>query len=110
MSITRKAHLEGNVRGPEPARAMPLNLNIARLNAQVVEFQPGAPSTALSSDAETVGVIYVLEGKLHLDAGGLVETLETGDCACIDSEMPMAWSAGEKSACRVLAVLAAKKD
>ena len=109
LSITRKAHLEGATRGPEPARTLPLNFDIARLNAQVVEFQPGAPSTALRNAAETVGVIYVLEGKLRLDAGGLQETLETGDCACIDSEMPMAWSAADKSVCRVLAVLAGPK-
>ena len=55
---------------------------------------------------EVVGVLYVLEGRLRLDAGGMQEVLETGDCACIDSEMPLGWSAADKHRCRVLAVLA----
>jgi hypothetical protein len=33
------------------------------------------------------------------------EVLETGDCACMESEMPLAWSAADKQRCRVLAIL-----
>jgi len=40
-----------------------------------------------------------------LDAGGMHNVLETGDCACMESEMPMAWNAADKHRCRVLAVL-----
>jgi quercetin dioxygenase-like cupin family protein len=47
----------------------------------------------------------VLEGRLRLDAGGMHNVLETGDCACMESEMPMAWNAADKHRCRVLAVL-----
>jgi transcriptional regulator with XRE-family HTH domain len=107
LSITRKEHLHANTRGPEPVRTLPLNLDVSRLSAQLIEFQPGAPSTALPSGREAVGVLYVLEGKLRLDAGGMHDVLETGDCACIDSEMPLAWSAADKNPCRVLAVMAA---
>jgi quercetin dioxygenase-like cupin family protein len=46
----------------------------------------------------------VLEGKLQLDSGGLHELLEPGDCAYVDSDMPLAWSAAGKQRCRVLAV------
>lgn len=110
ISITRKAHLLGGGRGPEPVKMMPLNLDVSRLNARVFEFQPGAPSTTLPAGEEAVGVLYVLEGRLRLDSGGMHDILETGDCACIDSEMPLAWSAAEKSECRVLAVLAAPRE
>jgi hypothetical protein len=33
------------------------------------------------------------------------EVLEAGDCACMESEMALAWSAAGKHRCRVLAVL-----
>jgi transcriptional regulator with XRE-family HTH domain len=110
LSITRKAHLEGNTRGPGPVQTTPLTLDMSRLNAQLIELQPGASSTTLPCGKETVGVLYVLEGKLRLDTGGLYDMLETGDCVCIDSEMPIAWSAAEKSCCRVLAVMAIPQE
>jgi transcriptional regulator with XRE-family HTH domain len=110
LSITRKAHLQGKTRGPDPIHSVPLNLDVSRLSAQLMEFQPGAPSTTLPGGKEVVGVLYVLEGKLHIDAGGMDDVLETGDCACIDSELPLAWSAADKDTCRVLAVLAPQKQ
>lgn len=106
LSITRKEHLLGGGRGPEPLHAIPLNVDRSRMNAQVVELQGGAPSTTIPTGKELVGVLYVLHGNLRLDAGGLQDVLETGDCACIDSEMPLAWSAADKNPCRVLAVFA----
>lgn len=54
---------------------------------------------------EASGLVYVLEGRLQLDAGGMHELLEEGDCAYIESEMALAWSAAGKHRCRVLAVL-----
>lgn len=110
ISITRKAHLEGNTRGPEPLRTMPLNLDVSRLTAQVIELQAGTPSTSLPTGKDTVGVLYVLDGKLRLDAGGMQDVLETGDAAWIDSEMPLAWSAAEKNRCRVLSVMATSRS
>ena len=53
------------------------------------------------------GLMYVLEGKLQLDAGGLSEVLEAGDCAYVESDMALAWSASGKHRCRVLAVMPA---
>jgi quercetin dioxygenase-like cupin family protein len=50
-------------------------------------------------------VVYVLEGRLQLDAGGMQEVLEAGDCAYMESEMALAWSAADKHRCRILAVL-----
>jgi transcriptional regulator with XRE-family HTH domain len=107
LSITRKAHLEGDGRGPEPVKVTPLNAmgENSRLVAQMIEFSPGAASSAADCFRETSGVIYVLEGALQLDAGGMQEVLEAGDCACLESEMALAWSAADKNRCRVLAVL-----
>lgn len=110
LSITRKAHLQGNGRGMEPVKVTPLNADGEgfRLLAQVVEFPPGGSSVAMNAFEETGAVIYVLEGRLRLDAGAMHEVLEAGDCACMESEMPLAWSTADKHRCRVLAVLPMK--
>ncbi len=107
LSITRKAHLQGERRVPEPVKVTPLNAEGEgfRLVAQMVEFAPGGSTVAINAFNETGAVVYVIEGRLRLDAGGLHEVLETGDCACMESDMPLAWSAADKDRCRVLAVL-----
>ena len=107
LSITRKAHLEGNGRGPESVKVTPLNAmgEGARLAAQMIEFPAGGATIAMDKFRETSGMVYVLEGRLQLDAGGLHEVLETGDCAYMESEMALAWSAAGQHRCRVLAVL-----
>ena len=71
----------------------------------IAEFPPGGANIAVNGFQESGAVVYVLEGRLRLDAGGMRDTLETGDCACMESEMPMAWSAADKHRCRVLAVM-----
>ena len=53
------------------------------------------------------GMVYVLEGKLQLDAGGMQEVLDAGDCAYMESEMTVAWSAAGNHRCRLLAVFPA---
>jgi transcriptional regulator with XRE-family HTH domain len=107
LSITRKAHLQSNGRGLEPVKVTPLNAagEGTRLVARMVEFPPGGATSAMDSFRETSGLVYVLEGRLQLDAGGMQEVLEAGDCACMESEMALAWSAAGKHRCRVLAVL-----
>ena len=107
LSITRKAHLQGDGRTPESVKVTPLNAEGEgfRLVAQIVEFAPSGSTVAINAFHETGAVVYVLEGRLRLDAGGLHEVLETGDCACMESEIPLAWSAAGKHRCRVLAIL-----
>jgi len=107
LSITRKAHLQDNGRGTEPVKVTPLNGDGDgfRLIAELIEFPTGGSTVAMNAFEETGAVIYVLEGRLRLDAGAMHEVLETGDCACMESEMPLAWSAADKHRCRVLAVL-----
>jgi transcriptional regulator with XRE-family HTH domain len=107
LSITRKAHLQGNGRGVEPVKVTPLNAisERPRLVAQMIEFPPGGVTTVSDSLRESSGLVYVLEGRLQLDSGGMQEVLETGDCAYMEGEMALAWSAAGKHRCRVLAVL-----
>ncbi len=106
VSITRKAHLEGASRGPENVRTTPLNAAAdPSLQSQMIEFAPGGASSA----AECLrggGVIYVLEGRLLLDSGGVQEELEAGDCACVESEIALNWGAAGKQRCRILAIAA----
>jgi len=151
LSITRKAHLEGNERGREGARVMPLNAPeeslapsgpgwetgglapagndpepravqiaaenqadrrglpnglpaAARLVAQMIELAGGGAACTLDCLHQTSGLVYVLEGSLQLDSGGLHEALETGDCAYVESDMTLVWSAAGKNRCRVLTV------
>jgi transcriptional regulator with XRE-family HTH domain len=107
LSITRRAHLEGSGRHAEAGRVTPLSADHARLSAQFIDFEPDSSPTTLQQHSETVGVFYVLEGRLRLDAGGVEEILEAGDCVCIDTELPLGWGAADKCRCRVLAVVPA---
>ncbi|MGP8251569.1 MAG: helix-turn-helix domain-containing protein [Terracidiphilus sp.] len=109
LAITRKAHLQGTTRGPESLRITPLNVTspACPIAAQMIEFPPGGSLIAIDATHESNGLVYVLEGKLRLEAGGMHEILEAGDCALMDSEMALAWSSADKHRCRVLAVLPA---
>jgi len=106
LSITRKAHLAGNSRGLESVKITPLNAVTegTRLVARMIEFPAGGISCATDSCREGSSLVYVLEGKLQLDAGGMQEVLEVGDCACMESEIALTWSAAGKHRCRILAV------
>ena len=113
ISITRKAHMQGTGRVVESVKTVPLNspTSTSGLVAEMIEV-PGAPTEALSGvySRESCGMVYVVEGRLQLDAGGLKEVLDAGDCAFIESRMPLAWSAAGKSPCRVIAVRPAKSS
>jgi transcriptional regulator with XRE-family HTH domain len=84
--------------------SLPAKRSGLRIVAQMLEFPPGVAASILEGFCGTSGLLYVLEGELQLDAGGVRELLGNGDCACIESEMSMAWSAAGKQRCRVLAV------
>jgi transcriptional regulator with XRE-family HTH domain len=121
LSITRKAHLLGQERGMEQAHITPLNAmgegsllaasatgsgrSGPRLTAQMIELPAGGAASASDCFHVTSGLMYVLEGRLQLNSGGLQELLEAGDCAYVESDMAMAWSAAGKHRCRVLAVI-----
>ena len=106
LSITRKAHLEGEGRGPEPFKITPLNAATHKpaLVAEMIEFAPGGAMLPADHYKEPISVIYVLEGRLRLESAGMEEILESGDCACVESDMTLAWNAVGKSRCRILSV------
>jgi len=106
LSITRKAHLQGSSRGQEPLKTIPLNAvtDRTRLVAQIIEFPADKASAKTNALRDSNSFVYVLEGKLQLDTGGIQEVLEAGDCAYTESEMALAWSAAGKHRCRILAV------
>jgi transcriptional regulator with XRE-family HTH domain len=106
LAITRKAHLVGNGRGQDAARQIPLHAlhGDARLVARVIEYPSGTAGVLSEVGHSECSVVYVLEGVLHLDSGGMHEKLETGDCAYVDSDIAMAWSAGDAGRCRALVV------
>lgn len=122
LSITRKAHFQGQDRGMDQARITPLNAVGERiplaaagaegtrrgpnLVAQMIEFPAGGSASTSDSFHLSSGLVYVLEGRLQLESGGLHELLDAGDCACVESDMVLAWSAAGKQRCRVLAVSA----
>jgi transcriptional regulator with XRE-family HTH domain len=105
LSITRKSYLQGNSRGLESVKITPLNVLAegTQMVAQMIEFPVGGASSAADSRRAS-SLVYVLEGKLQLDAGGLHELLDAGDCAYMESEMALAWSAAGKHRCRILVV------
>ncbi len=111
LSITRRAHLQGAGKGGETIRSIPLNppRGTSGLIAEMLEIA-GTGAEALSDvySRETCGLIYVIEGRLQLDAGGLHEVLETGDCVFVESMLPLVWSAVGKQRCRILSVRPAR--
>lgn len=112
LAITRKAHLIGNGRSQEAVKQVLLHaLNThARLMARMIEYPPGATGVMSEVGQSVCSVVYVLEGELQLDSGGMHEVLETGDCAYMDSDMAIAWSAGGTERCRTLVVTPGRPD
>jgi transcriptional regulator with XRE-family HTH domain len=110
LAITRKAHLIGNGRGQEAVKQVLLHAlsNHARLVARMIEYPTGAAGVMSEVGQSVCSVVYVLEGELRLDSGGMHEVLGIGDCAYVDSDMSIAWSAGGTAPCRVLVVTPGK--
>jgi len=106
LSITRKVTSQGRGRTSDPGGVIPLNPGVAnrQLDACMVEMTPGA--TAAATGAKDMGalLVYVLEGRMQMDIGGMRETMDTGDCAYLESDLPVAWSAAGKQRCRILTV------
>jgi transcriptional regulator with XRE-family HTH domain len=112
LAITRKAHLAGNGRGQEAIKYVSLHAATATDNifARMVELPAGVSGMTSEAGRPVCAVVYVLEGKLKLDAGGMHEALDCGDCVYIDSEMAIGWSAAGSERCRVLMVTPATHE
>ena len=106
LAITRKAHMMGNGRIPEGVKQTPLHAVAAdsSLVARIVEYPPGVSGMMTEAGQQACSLMYVLEGQLQMDAGGMHEVLEVGDCAFLDSEMAIATSAAGTNRCRALVV------
>jgi transcriptional regulator with XRE-family HTH domain len=110
VSITRRADLHAR-RSAEWVKSVPLHVPeiSSGLIAEMVEV-PANGEDALHSakKRKTCGLVYVIEGRLQLDTGGMHEVLDVGDCVFIESGMPMVWKAADKHPCCVLAVRSAE--
>jgi transcriptional regulator with XRE-family HTH domain len=106
LAITRKAHLAGTGRVQEAVKQIPLHVASAngQLVAKMVEYSAGTSGTLAEGSGPVCSVFYMLEGRLQLDAGGMHEVLETGDCAYVDTDMAIAWSTPAADRCRALVV------
>lgn len=106
LSITRKAHLQDRGLSAEGVKRAPLHAPGSALGilAELVEIAPGTVTTMGATGQKQSRLIYVLSGRLELETGGLREVLETGDCACLESELAMGWSAADKQECRIILV------
>ena len=112
LAITRKAHLAGNGRGQEAIKHVSLHAATAsdKLFARMVELPAGVTGMMSEAGRPLCAVVYVLEGKLQLDAGGMHESLDSGDCIFVDTEMAIGWSASGPDRCRVLMVTPAAHE
>jgi transcriptional regulator with XRE-family HTH domain len=106
LSVTRKVVSQGRGRSTDPNSRIPLNPGVAdrKMDACLVDLAPGATASDLDIDCDGVLLVYVLDGRLQLDMGGMRESLEAGDCAYMESDLPTAWSAAGKQRCRLLTV------
>lgn len=108
LSITRKAHLSQRGREPATVTRTPLHVPTAESSmfVRVLDLPPGLLSNVGESGARTELFAYVLDGRLQLTTAGSNEVMETGDCAVLDTDEPVVWSALGESSCRVLSVSA----
>jgi transcriptional regulator with XRE-family HTH domain len=106
LSITRDISNQGRGRTAEAVLRIPLNpaVNTRRIDACLIDMEPGMTTTDPKATAKGAMLVYILDGRLNLDMGGLRETLNTGDCAYFESDLPLAWEAAGEARCRVLAV------
>lgn len=106
LSVTRKVVNQGRGRTTDPNSRIPLNPGVPdrKMDACLVDLAPGSTASEPDLDADGALLVFVLDGRLHLELGGMRESLETGDCVYLESNMPMAWEAAGKQRCRLLTV------
>jgi len=112
LSVTRRVNTQGRGRSTDTGNRIPLNPGVPdrRMDACLVDLAPGAPAADPGMGDERALLVYVLDGRLNLDVGSMRETLETGDCAYLESDLPLAWGAAGKQRCRVLTVAPTVKE
>jgi len=110
LAVTRKVASQGRGRNPETGSRVPLHASIPNplMDASLIELTPGSAANEPRPAAKKAVLVYVLDGRLHLDVGGMRETLDSGDCVYLESDLPLAWNAAGKQACRLLSVTTAR--
>lgn len=105
LSMTRKAHLQGDGRVPEMAKVMPLNAPTEhpRLLPEMIELT-STPTPMETDGGEACGFIYVLEGRAQLLTDNMMQELEAGDCAYLETRMPAALLSEGEERCRILLI------
>lgn len=106
LSITRKAHLEARSHTDGSTLRIPLIApgNSAHLCAETIEIADGTPPYPDEPGSQTCALAYVLQGRLEFNFGGMLERLDAGDCAYMQTDLPFSWAAVGKERCRVLLV------
>jgi len=106
LSITRNVTSQGRGRASDNSARIPLNPGVPdrKMDACLVDLAAGGAVADAELRPGTALMVFVLQGRLHLDVGGMRETLESGDCAYFEGDMPIAWGAGGKQGCRLLTV------
>jgi transcriptional regulator with XRE-family HTH domain len=106
LSVTRKVTSQGRGRSGEMGIRIPLNPGVPdrRMDACLVDLIPGAAAAEPEVREGGALLVYVLDGRLNLDVGGMRESLETGDCVYLESDLPLAWGAAGRQRCRLLTV------
>jgi transcriptional regulator with XRE-family HTH domain len=112
LSVTRKVANHVRARSSDAGIRIPLNPGVSnrRMDACLVDLSPGAIAVEPEIGNDGALLVYVLDGRLHLDVGGMRETLEVGDSAYLESSLPMAWGAAGKQRCRILTVTPSGKE
>jgi uncharacterized cupin superfamily protein len=77
--------------------------------ANTLDLPPGISSLVTQRGDKTELFVYVLSGGLQMTIAGSDEELETGDCAFLDTDIPVIWCALGDAPCRLLTVHAPTK-
>ncbi|HTB96795.1 MAG TPA: XRE family transcriptional regulator [Terracidiphilus sp.] len=106
LSISRRTYLQSHAQHQDGVKRIPLSApgSDHALHTELIEILPGSSSVDQERGQRQSRVIYVLAGRLTIAMGNVEEVLETGDCACMESEMATGWSATDGQMCRVLVV------
>jgi len=106
LGITRRAHLVRIGSTQEGPKRIDLNTREenAALRASIVEYPVGTLGPLTEVGQAVTCVVYVVEGELQLEAGGMRDVLETGDCLYLNTDMVVTYKAPTN--CRALVVTA----
>ena len=112
LSITRNIGSQGRGRNSSSDARIPLNTGVPnrRMDASLLDLEPGSIASEPEVQGDRSLLVYVLGGRLNLDVGGMREILETGDCAYLESDLPIAWGAAGNERCRVLTVAPSQRE